>query len=132
MVEDKLHIAALNKSFVVRHTVKLVKLAAKYDLDSVKLGSVEDDTPEKQIEDELSFFDKMVDFPVSVFKLNDKDAEKLEDMDFEDLRDLNIRLSSMIQKVDTKKTDETIHALHHPEEVPEDLKSESGNKTSTN
>ena len=95
MKNAKIYIQSLHKSFPVRHSNKNMRESYRFQLAMAKVGQITDvNDPDEQFDLASSYSDKLVDFPVTVLKLNDKQAEQLDDMEQDELQKLDVRLAS--------------------------------------
>ena len=108
MEASKIYIKPLHKSFYVRHTNKMMKMSYQFQLLMSKMGTIaESNDPEDQVNLAMEYSDALVDFPHRVLKLNDKQAEKLDDQDQDVLQNIAVELALTIQglpKHEIKKT----------------------------
>ena len=83
---EKLYIKPLNKSFEVHHTNKMIKMALDYLSSESKMDllSTIDDFDE-QLKIQYDAARQSVDFPKNALNLTDEQAEKLDDIEFDDL-----------------------------------------------
>lgn len=131
MVEDKLHVAALNKSFVIKHSNKNMKASYRFQLEMAKAGDIaESDDVTEQFKKAAEYSDILLNFPTEILKLTDSQRDKLDDMEQIDLQDLDVRLALTIQGIDKKTIDETIKEMHQPV-VDDDNKSVTGDSSTT-
>lgn len=109
MKNAKIYIQSLHKSFPVRHSNKNMRESYKFQLAMAKIGQITDVTdPDEQFNLASSYSDKLVDFPVTVLKLDNKQAEKIDDMEQDELQKLDVRLALTVQGLSEHEINETI------------------------
>lgn len=117
IAQNKLHVPALNKTFTINHSNRNMRRAVKFQLDMLKVGRAEDsDDIEAQFKTEADFFDKLIAFPTEILKLTDKQAEKLDDLDGQELQKLDTKIALMIQGADAETINDTLKAMDEPAE----------------
>lgn len=126
MKNAKIYIQSLHKSFPVRHSNKNMRESYKFQLAMAKVGQITDvNDPDEQFNLASSYSDKLVDFPVSVLKLNDKQAEQLDDMEQDELQKLDVRLALTVQGLSEHEINETIKDM---EDATKSNNNKSGQK----
>ncbi|MGL4699091.1 MAG: phage tail tube assembly chaperone [Apilactobacillus waqarii] len=103
----------IKKSFEVkesnknmRKTWQLQKLMAKLSIDQ---ELADDDSPEKvekMIDLMLDVQSELIDYVASLLKLTDVQAEKLDDLEFNETRDLAVKISAALMHIDPSKANE--------------------------
>lgn len=111
MQDTKVYISALKKSFKVRHTNRNMKLSYKFQLSIAKMSDVADDDAVKQNEEALHYYDTLLEFPVALLKLTDAQAEKLDEMDADDLQMLDVKLALTTQGVKKSAIEATLQDM---------------------
>lgn len=113
MENTKLYIKELNKSFSIRHTNKLIRYSYQFQLEMAKMGQIgqEESEPEKQFEFVTNYSQTLLDFPRKALKLTDKQVDKLDDMDQEDLQKLDVKLALTIQGMNKEDIQSTLRSM---------------------
>ena len=113
MENTKLYIKELNKSFNIRHTNKLIRYSYQFQLEMAKMGQIgqEESEPEKQFEFVTNYSQTLLDFPRKALKLTDKQVDKLDDMDQEDLQKLDVKLALTIQGMNKQDIQSTLRSM---------------------
>ena len=113
MENTKLYIKELNKSFSIRHTNKLIRYSYQFQLEMAKMGQIgqEESEPEKQFEFVTNYSQTLLDFPRKALKLSDKQVDKLDDMDQEDLQKLDVKLALTIQGMNKQDIQSTLRSM---------------------
>lgn len=113
MENTKLYIKELNKSFSIRHTNKLIRYSYQFQLEMAKMGQIgqEESEPEKQFEFVTNYSQTLLDFPRKALKLTDKQVDKLDDMDQEDLQKLDVKLALTIQGMNKQDIQSTLRSM---------------------
>lgn len=113
MENTKLYIKELNKSFSIRHTNKLIRYSYQFQLEMAKMGQIgqEESEPEKQFEFVTNYSQTLLDFPKKALKLTDKQVDKLDDMDQEDLQKLDVKLALTIQGMNKQDIQSTLRSM---------------------
>lgn len=125
---EKLYIEPLNKSFEVRHTNKMIKMALDYLSSESKMDllSTIDDFDE-QIKIQRDAARQSVDFPKSALNLTDDQAKKLnDDVEFDDLTKIDTKLALMIRGMSQKEADKALSATEKNVEADSDPKKSTG------
>ena len=98
----------------------------KFQLAMAKVGQITDvNDPDEQFNLASSYSDKLVDFPVTVLKLNDKQAEMIDDMEQDELQKLDVRLALTVQGLSEHEINETIRDM---EDATKSNNNKSGQK----
>ena len=113
MENTKLYIKELNKSFSIRHTNKLIRYSYQFQLEMAKMGKIgqEESEPEKQFEFVTNYSQTLLGFPRKALKLTDKQVDKLDDMDQEDLQKLDVKLALTIQGMNKQYIQSTLRSM---------------------
>ena len=125
---EKLYIEPLNKSFEVRHTNKMIKMALDYLSSESKMDllSTIDDFDE-QIKIQRDAARQSVDFPKNALNLTDDQAKKLnDDVEFDDLTEIDTKLALMIRGMSQKEADKALSATEKNVEADSDPKKSTG------
>jgi hypothetical protein len=125
---EKLYIEPLNKSFEVRHTNKMIKMALDYLSSESKMDllSTIDDFDE-QIKIQRDAARQSVDFPKNALNLTDDQAKKLnDDVEFDDLTKIDTKLALMIRGMSQKEADKALSATEKNVEADSDPKKSTG------
>lgn len=125
---EKLYIEPLNKSFEVRHTNKMIKMALDYLSSESKMDllSTIDDFDE-QIKIQRDAARQSVDFPKNALNLTDSQAKKLnDDVEFDDLTKIDTKLALMIRGMSQKEADKALSATEKNVEADSDPKKSTG------
>lgn len=125
---EKLYIKQLNKSFEVRHTNKMIKMALDYLSSESKMDllSTIDDFDE-QIKIQRDAARQSVDFPKNALNLTDDQAKKLnDDVEFDDLTKIDTKLALMIRGMSQKEADKALSATEKNVEADSDPKKSTG------
>ena len=119
MKTSKIYVQSLHKSIPVRHSNKNMRESYKFQLAMAKVGQISDvNDPDEQFKLASDYSDQLVDFPVSVLKLNDKQAEKLDDTDQEELQKLDVRLALTVQGLSEHEINATINDMENATKSP--------------
>lgn len=119
MKNAKIYIQPLHKSFVVRHSNKNIRESYAFQLAMAKVGQISDaKDPEAQFKLASQYSDKLVDFPVSVLKLDDKQAEKIDEMEQDELQKLDVRLALTVQGLSEHEINETLNDMDDATKSP--------------
>lgn len=112
MEATKLYIKPLNKTFSVRHTNKLMKMSYNFQLLMAKLGTIDQgDDPEEQVKLSMKYSQALTDFPMHALKLTDKQVEKLDDCEQDELQTIAVKLALTIQGLPKRDIDATINDM---------------------
>ncbi|KRL36622.1 phage tail tube assembly chaperone [Liquorilactobacillus uvarum] len=84
----EIYLKEFNKKFVVKASNKVMKKTYKVQLKMAKADDIADVAPQEQIERSLEMTESVEEYLKDVLKLNDKEYEKLEDLEFEPTIDL--------------------------------------------
>lgn len=124
---EKLYIKQLNKSFEVHHTNKMIKMALDYLSSESKMDllSTIDDFDE-QLKIQYDAARQSVDFPKNALNLTDEQAEKLDDIEFDDLTNIDTKLALMIRGMSQKEADKALSATEKNVEADSDHKKSTG------
>lgn len=125
---EKLYIEPLNKSFEVRHTNKMIKMALDYLSSESKMDllSTIDDFDE-QLKIQRDAARQSVDFPKNALNLTDDQAKKLnDDVEFDDLTKIDTKLALMIRGMSQKEADKALSATEKNVEADSDPKKSTG------
>lgn len=84
----EIYLKEFNKKFVVKTSNKVMKKTYKVQLKMAKADDIADVAPQEQIERSLEMTESVEEYLKDVLKLNDKEYEKLEDLEFNQTIDL--------------------------------------------
>lgn len=125
---EKIYIKPLNKSFEVRHTNKMIKMALDYLSSESKMNLLSDiDDFDEQLKIQRDAARQSVDFPKNALNLTDDQAKKLnDDVEFDDLTEIDTKLALMIRGMSQKEADKALSATEKNVEADSDPKKSTG------